>query len=80
MLGRGFAWEDVGTHDSLIGAGELIRVFEQPQGFRIGCLQEIAFENGWIDRSAWLASAEIQGNSEYGENLRELAAAGDSRS
>jgi glucose-1-phosphate thymidylyltransferase len=55
------------------------RVFEQLQGLRIGCLQEIAFENGWTDRGALLASAESQGKSEYGEYLRELATAGDSR-
>jgi glucose-1-phosphate thymidylyltransferase len=73
LLGRGFAWEDAGTHDSLIGAGELIRVFEQRQGLRIGCLEEIAFENGWIDRDELLKSAEVQGKSEYGRYLRELA-------
>jgi glucose-1-phosphate thymidylyltransferase len=73
LLGRGFAWEDAGTHDSLIGAGELIRVFEQRQGLRIGCLEEIAFENGWIDRTELMKSAEVQGKSEYGRYLRELA-------
>jgi glucose-1-phosphate thymidylyltransferase len=76
LLGRGFAWEDAGTHDSLIGAGELIRVFEQRQGLRIGCLEEIAFENGWIDRAELLKSAEVQGKSEYGRYLRELATRG----
>jgi glucose-1-phosphate thymidylyltransferase len=74
LLGRGFAWEDAGTHDSLIGAGELIRVFEQRQGLRIGCLEEIAFESGWIDRGELLKSAEFQGKSEYGRYLKELAA------
>ncbi|TAJ71601.1 MAG: glucose-1-phosphate thymidylyltransferase [Phenylobacterium sp.] len=73
LLGRGFAWEDAGTHDSLIGAGELIRVFEQRQGLRIGCLEEIAFENGWIDPSELMKSAEFQGKSEYGKYLRALA-------
>jgi glucose-1-phosphate thymidylyltransferase len=73
LLGRGFAWEDAGTHDSLIGAGELIRVFEQRQGLRIGCLEEIAFENGWIDRAELMMSAETQGKSEYGRYLRGLA-------
>ena len=76
LLGRGFAWEDAGTHDSLIGAGELIRVFEQRQGLRIGCLEEIAFENGWIDRAELMKSAEVQGKSEYGRYLRELAGRG----
>ena len=73
LLGRGFAWEDAGTHDSLIQAGELIRTFEQRQGLRIGCLEEIAFENGWIDRAALLKQAEVQAKSEYGQYLRALA-------
>ncbi|MBI1198433.1 MAG: glucose-1-phosphate thymidylyltransferase RfbA [Phenylobacterium sp.] len=73
LLGRGFAWEDAGTHDSLIQAGELIRTYEQRQGLRIGCLEEIAFENGWIDRDELMKSAEFQGKSEYGRYLRQLA-------
>ncbi len=73
LLGRGFAWEDAGTHDSLIQAGELIRTYEQRQGLRIGCLEEIAFENGWIDREELLRQGQAQGKSEYGQYLRELA-------
>lgn len=73
LLGRGFAWEDAGTHDSLIQAGELIRTYEQRQGLRIGCLEEIAFENGWIDREALLKQADVQAKSEYGQYLRVLA-------
>ena len=73
MLGRGFAWEDAGTHDSLIQAGELIRTYEQRQGLRIGCLEEIAFENGWIDRAELTKQADIQAKSEYGKYLRALA-------
>lgn len=76
MLGRGFAWEDAGTHDSLIQAGELIRTFEQRQGLRIGCLEEIAFNNGWIDRTELMKQADVQAKSEYGRYLRELAMAG----
>ena len=75
-LGRGFAWEDAGTHDSLIQAGELIRTYEQRQGLRIGCLEEIAFENGWIDRAELRRQGEAQGKSEYGQYLRNLALAG----
>jgi glucose-1-phosphate thymidylyltransferase len=74
LLGRGFAWEDAGTHDSLIQAGELIRTYEQRQGLRIGCLEEIAFQNGWIDRAELMRQGEAQGKSEYGQYLRELAA------
>ena len=73
LLGRGFAWEDAGTHDSLIQAGELIRTYEQRQGLRIGCLEEIAYENGWIDRVELLKQADIQAKSEYGQYLRALA-------
>jgi len=73
LLGRGFAWEDAGTHDSLIQAGELIRTYEQRQGLRIGCLEEIAFENGWISREELEKQGDAQGKSEYGRYLRELA-------
>jgi glucose-1-phosphate thymidylyltransferase len=76
LLGRGFAWEDAGTHDSLIQAGELIRTYEQRQGLRIGCLEEIAFENGWIDRDELTRQADVQAKSEYGRYLRELASRG----
>ncbi|WP_309092443.1 glucose-1-phosphate thymidylyltransferase RfbA [Phenylobacterium sp.] len=73
LLGRGFAWEDAGTHDSLIQAGELIRTFEQRQGLRIGCLEEIAYLNGWIGREELIKVADLQAKSEYGKYLRELA-------
>ncbi|WP_421935930.1 glucose-1-phosphate thymidylyltransferase RfbA [Phenylobacterium sp.] len=73
LLGRGFAWEDAGTHDSLIQAGELIRTYEQRQGLRIGCLEEIAFENGWISRDELMKQGDAQGKSEYGRYLRDLA-------
>ena len=73
LLGRGFAWEDAGTHDSLIQAGELIRTFEQRQGLRIGCLEEIAFHHGWIDRAQLLTLADRLAKSEYGKYLRDLA-------
>ncbi|CAN7642434.1 glucose-1-phosphate thymidylyltransferase RfbA [Phenylobacterium sp. LjRoot225] len=73
LLGRGFAWEDAGTHDSLIQAGELIRTFEQRQGLRIGCIEEIAFRKGWIDAAQLAALGRAQAKSEYGRYLRELA-------
>jgi glucose-1-phosphate thymidylyltransferase len=73
LLGRGFAWEDAGTHDSLIQAGELIRTFEQRQGLRIGCLEEIAYQQGWIGREELIRVADQQAKSEYGKYLRELA-------
>ncbi|HEX3701582.1 MAG TPA: glucose-1-phosphate thymidylyltransferase RfbA [Phenylobacterium sp.] len=73
LLGRGFAWEDAGTHDSLIQAGELIRTFEQRQGLRIGCIEEIAFRQGWIDAAQLRRLADAQAKSGYGRYLRELA-------
>jgi len=73
LLGRGFMWEDAGTHDSLIQAGELIRTYEQRQGLRIGCIEEIAFHNGWIDAAQLAELGRLQAKSEYGRYLRELA-------
>jgi glucose-1-phosphate thymidylyltransferase len=73
LLGRGFAWLDTGTHDSLIQAGEFIRAVEQRQGLRIGCLEEIAFRNGWIDAQQLRKLGEALAKSEYGQYLRQLA-------
>ena len=73
LLGRGFAWLDTGTHDSLIQAGEFIRAVEQRQGLRIGCLEEIAFRQGWIDAAQLRKLAESLAKSEYGQYLRRLA-------
>ena len=73
LLGRGFAWEDAGTHDSLIQAGELIRTFEQRQGLRIGCIEEIAYRQGWIDSAQLADLGRVQAKSEYGRYLRDLA-------
>jgi glucose-1-phosphate thymidylyltransferase len=73
LLGRGFAWLDTGTHDSLIQAGELIRTFEQRQGLRIGCIEEVAYRQGWIDAKQVAALGAAQAKSEYGQYLRLLA-------
>ena len=73
LLGRGFAWLDTGTHDSLIQAGELVRTLEQRQGLRIGCLEEIAFRQGWIDRDQLADLGKTLSKSEYGVYLRQLA-------
>jgi glucose-1-phosphate thymidylyltransferase len=73
LLGRGFAWLDTGTHDSLIQAGEFIRAVEQRQGLRIGCLEEIAFRRGWIDAQQLRKLADNLAKSEYGQYLRQLA-------
>jgi glucose-1-phosphate thymidylyltransferase len=73
LLGRGFAWLDTGTHDSLIQASEFVRTIEQRQGLRIGCLEEVAFRQGWIDRAQLAALGRAQAKSEYGQYLRQLA-------
>ena len=73
LLGRGFAWLDTGTHDSLIQAGELIRTLEQRQGLRIGCIEEAAFRMGFIDRARLSELGKAQAKSEYGLYLRQLA-------
>ena len=73
MLGRGFTWLDTGTHDSLIQAGEFVRTVEQRQGLRIGCLEEIAFNLGWLSKDELLAAAS-EYKSSYADYLRRLAA------
>jgi len=73
LLGRGFAWLDTGTHDSLIQAGEFIRAVEQRQGLRIGCVEEIAYRKGWIDAAQLRRLADVLAKSEYGQYLRGLA-------
>ena len=73
LLGRGFAWLDTGTHDSLIQAGELVRTIEQRQGLRIGCLEESAFQMGLIDRAQLADLARAQAKSEYGRYLLQVA-------
>ncbi|WP_122464960.1 glucose-1-phosphate thymidylyltransferase RfbA [Brevundimonas lutea] len=72
QLGRGFAWLDTGTHDSLIQAGEFVRTLEHRQGLRIGCVEEIAFTAGWIDAEELKASADRMGGG-YADYLRGLA-------
>jgi glucose-1-phosphate thymidylyltransferase len=73
QLGRGFAWLDTGTSDSLIDAAEFVRTIELRQGFKIACLEEIAFGQGWLDREQLLALSERYSNSEYGDYIRTLA-------
>jgi glucose-1-phosphate thymidylyltransferase len=72
LLGRGFTWLDTGTHDSLIQAGEFVRTIEQRQGLRIGCLEEIAFHNAWLDQEG-LRRAAGDFKSPYADYLRALA-------
>jgi glucose-1-phosphate thymidylyltransferase len=72
-LGRGSAWLDMGTKDSLLEAGDFVRTIEKRQGLKIGCLEEIAYYSGWIDHTALVAQAKAMGSSEYGVYLSHLA-------
>lgn len=72
LLGRGFAWLDTGTYDSLIDAGQFVQTIEQRQGFKIACLEEIAFLNKWIYEEQLMQAADFYKNSNYGEYLRGL--------
>ena len=74
MMGRGFAWLDTGTHDSLAEAGQFVEILERRQGLKMCCLEEIAYNQGFIDRTALLASAERYGKSGYGAYLKRVAA------
>ncbi|WP_028841743.1 glucose-1-phosphate thymidylyltransferase RfbA [Thermodesulfobacterium hveragerdense] len=73
LLGRGFAWFDAGTHDSFLEAGEFVATIEKKTGLMIGCIEEIAYRNGWIDRTQLLKLAEPLKKTEYGKYLRKLA-------
>jgi glucose-1-phosphate thymidylyltransferase len=75
LLGRGTAWLDTGTHDSLLDAAQFVNVIENRQGLKIACLEEIAFGKGWIDRAQLAAQIERLGKSSYGAYLRRLLAA-----
>lgn len=70
LLGRGFAWLDTGTMDSLVDAADFVRMIEKRQSIKISAPEEIAYRNGWIDRDALLASAARYGKSPYGEHLK----------
>ena len=72
-LGRGYAWLDTGTMDSLFEAGEFVRTVEHAQGLPISVIEEIAYENRWIDRDQLLAAAERYGKSPYGKHLLDVA-------
>ncbi len=77
LLGRGFAWLDTGTHDSLSEASTFVEVIEKRQGLKIACLEAIAFRQGWIDSRKLRALAQPMLKNQYGEYLLQLA---DSRS
>ena len=72
-FGRGFAWLDTGTHDSLLEASQYVQTIEHRQGLKVACLEEIAYQQGWIDRQQLLAQAKAFGKTGYGQYLFKLA-------
>lgn len=74
VLGRGYAWFDSGTHESLADASQFVRVIESQQDLKIACLEEIAFNAGWIERSDLLDAVHRHGSIDYGDYLKRLAA------
>lgn len=73
LLGRGFAWLDTGTHDSLMEAGQFIQTVERRQGLKVACLEEIAFHNGWLSKEMLLKQADALKKTSYGEYLTKVA-------
>jgi glucose-1-phosphate thymidylyltransferase len=73
LLGRGFAWFDAGTHDSFLEAGEFVATIEKKTGLMIGCIEEIAYNNGWIDKNQLKELAKPLKKTEYGKYLLEIA-------
>ncbi|WP_416421948.1 glucose-1-phosphate thymidylyltransferase RfbA [Pseudomonas sp. App30] len=72
-FGRGFAWLDTGTHDSLLEASQYVQTIEHRQGLKVACLEEIAYQNGWIDREQLLVRAKYFGKTGYGQYLYSIA-------
>ncbi|MFE8154123.1 glucose-1-phosphate thymidylyltransferase RfbA [Brenneria goodwinii] len=74
LLGRGFAWLDTGTHDSLIEASQFIHAIEKRQGLKVACLEEIAYRKGWISHQQVAEEAKLMGKTPYGQYLTRLIA------
>lgn len=72
LLGRGFAWLDTGTHDSLIEAGQFVQTIEHRQGYKIACLEEIAYYNKWITKEKVLEIAKPLSKNGYGQYLKDI--------
>ena len=73
LLGRGFAWLDTGTNDSLMEAGQFVQTIEHRQGLKVACLEEIAFQNGWLSKDSLLTQAETLKKTGYGQYLLKVA-------
>lgn len=73
LLGRGFAWLDTGTHESLLEAAQFVETLEKRQGYKVACLEEIAFHNGWLSKERLLESGKLMAKNNYGQYLLEVA-------
>ena len=73
LLGRGFAWLDTGTHDSLMEAGQFVQTIEHRQGYKVACIEEIAFRSGWINKTQLLELAKPLLKAGYGQYLMEIS-------
>jgi len=76
LLGRGYAWLDTGTHHALLEAGNFIRTIEDRQGLKIGCIEEIAFHNKWIDKKQLKKHVQLNRSSQYGDYLEMIMTQG----
>ena len=72
VLGRGYTWLDTGTHESLFDAGNFIKTIEQHQHRKVGCLEDIAYNNGWIGKEVVEEAIRIMGKSQYGQYLKDI--------
>jgi glucose-1-phosphate thymidylyltransferase len=75
-MGRGYAWLDTGTHESLLEAGEFIATIEKRQGLKMACIEEIAYKLGYIDKGKLLKAAESHKKNSYGDYLKMVAEQG----
>ena len=73
LLGRGFAWLDTGTHDSLMEAGHFVQTIEKRQGLKVACLEEIAYQKGWLTKDELISCAQALGKTGYGQYLMRVA-------
>ena len=72
LMGRGFAWLDTGTHDSLMEAGQFVQTIEQRQGLKVACLEEIGYRNGWLSAEALQQQAGALAKTGYGQYLKQV--------
>jgi glucose-1-phosphate thymidylyltransferase len=72
ILGRGYAWLDTGTHDSLLDAGQFVKTVEERQGYKIACLEEIAYKRGWLSKDQVLTQAQAIAETKYGKYLLDM--------